>query len=523
MGHRRAGGLIVVAALVVAACGGDDGSGGDDASGDALLRYGLEMEVNLSDTFDPAASRSACDQIVMDFIYDTLIRIDDAGQPVGGLAESFELDEEGMTIVLRSGLTFHDGTTLDAAAVKAGLEHNQTGEQTGSNLGGITSIEVVDELTVRLTLDQPDATLPFTLSGREGMIVAPAALEADTAGTDPVGAGPFSFESFSPGQSIVLRANPDHWNAEAWELDGIEFVQVGVGPPAVTALRSEAIDITGFFPESLPDIEADSKLAMASTPTEQYKQLQFRISRPNPENRDEPIPTVFADPLVRMAVNHAIDRERFNEIVLSGQGEIAWMPFPTDSPAHDPDLVERYPHDPARARQLLAEAGLPDGFEFEMVIPGGGIASQERQAELIQADLAEVGITATITRSTEIAPEYYIAKQGEAFSADRLPSTTAIGQLRDQWGAFQFVAVHNGAERDDITDLVNRARATIDVDERDALVREAVAVVVDEALDVPIVFTPSLVAWNSERIEGTPTASRSACLPDRLEGVSITR
>ncbi|HET9542869.1 MAG TPA: ABC transporter substrate-binding protein, partial [Acidimicrobiales bacterium] len=180
-----------------------------------------------------------------------------------------------------------------------------------------------------------------------------------------------------------------------------------------------------------------------------------------------------------------------------------------------------YERDLDKARDLLAEAGVPDGFEFDLAIPGG-VTSQERQAELIQSQLAEVGIVANIVPlGTDIATEYYLQHNGNAFSAARPASADPVGQVQGQWANFQFVAINNNAERQDLTDLVEQAQLAPTDEERAAIMQQAMVIIVDEALEVPIAFTPRNVAWSNERIEGEIGAPAEICDPVDLQGISL--
>ncbi|HEY5698672.1 MAG TPA: ABC transporter substrate-binding protein, partial [Acidimicrobiales bacterium] len=193
-----------------AACGGGGSSGGGGGS-EGAVRYGFDFNLNLTDTFDPQQSLSTCDRLALEWIYGTLTTLDESGQPQPGLAESWELDDAAgtFTLTLRDGLEFSDGTPFDAEAVAAGLNYLKTGDQTGEDLVTMDDAEAVDELTVQINLNGPGFSLPYNLSQRVGMIPAPSTYDIDdpaagSAGTDPIGAGPFTFVSFSPGESIVL-------------------------------------------------------------------------------------------------------------------------------------------------------------------------------------------------------------------------------------------------------------------------------------------------------------------------------
>ncbi len=511
--RRTAGiGLILLLVGLAAGCGGGGSSGGSGAA----VRYGFDFELNLSDTFDPQQSLSTCDRLALEWIYGTLTTLDDAGRPQPGLAESWVLDDEAgtLTLTLREGLEFSDGQPFDADAVAQGLNYLKTGEQTGEGLTSMVDAEAADDVTVQINLDGPGFSIPYNLANREGMIPAPGTYDIEdpgsgTAGTDPVGAGPFAFVEFSPGERIVLERNEAYDGPETYGFDDLELDQVGVGNPAVTALAAGELDVISYEAESQPVIDGNDALSSDQRVGEVYAQIQLRL--------DEP----FDDVRIRQALNYAIDRQEYIDVVQNGTGEVAWMPYPESSPNHNPDVAGVYERDLDRARQLLAEAGVPDGFEFDMAIPGG-VTSQERQGELFQAQLAEVGITANIVPlGTDIATEYYLQRGADAFSAARPAAADPVGQVQTQWGEFQFVAIHNDAERTDITDLVERAQLAATDEERAALMQQAMVIIVDEALEVPIAFTPRNVAWSNERIDGEIGAPAEICDPVDLQGVSL--
>jgi ABC-type transport system substrate-binding protein len=150
------------------------------------------------------------------------------------------------------------------------------------------------------------------------------------------------------------------------------------------------------------------------------------------------------------------------------------------------------------------------------------VTSQERQAELLQAQLAEAGITANIVPlGTDIATEFYLQHNGDAFSAARPAAADPFGSVESQWGEFQFVAINNHAERADISELVTQAKSAATDEERIELMQEAVAIVVNDALEAPIAFQPRNVAWSNERLDGDIGAPAEICDPVDLTGVSV--
>ncbi|MET1040264.1 MAG: ABC transporter substrate-binding protein, partial [Acidimicrobiales bacterium] len=328
--------VTVLVAGSAAACGGGGDSGGGGGSEDAV-RYGFDFNLNLTDTFDPQQSLSTCDRLALEWIYGTLTTLDESGQPQPGLAESWELDDAAgtFTLTLRDGLEFSDGTPYDAEAVAAGLNYLKTGDQTGEGLVSMADAEAVDDLTVQINLDGPGFSLPYNLSQRAGMIPAPSTYDIDdpaagSAGTDPIGAGPFTFVSFSPGENIVLQRNQSYGGPDEYDFDNLELDQVGVGNPAVTALAAGDLDVIGYEAESQEAVDADDTLSSNSRIGEVYAQIQMRLDPP------------FDDVRIRQAVNYAIDRQAYVDVVQNGVGELAWMPYPEASPNYNPDVAGVY-------------------------------------------------------------------------------------------------------------------------------------------------------------------------------------
>jgi peptide/nickel transport system substrate-binding protein len=512
VGMKVASFAAAASLLAVSACSG----GGSGSSSETYLRYGHDLSAQFTNTFDVSKSKGDCDQLPMAFIYDNLLTLNRANNELQpSLADSWTVegtDKRTITLKLHPGVKFTDGTPVDADAVKKGLEKNNTNDQLTS-LDSIKTIDVVDPSTVRLNLkdDQSTPLLYALASSRDGMIMSPKSFA--TAGTKPVGSGPFEFESFEPGKEIRLKKNPDYWRKGVYDFPGIAFTQVGTGPPAVTALRANNVDMIRFEPESYDTLKSDSDVDVVVQPTAAYLQLQFRIKYKDP-NKKSP----FENKLVRQAVRYAINTAEINKLVQHDLGKIANQSLPSDSPGYNPDVANEYPYNPDKAKELLKEAGYPNGFTFEMAIPGPGIKNMADQGQLIQDQLKKVGITAKIKPipGSDIASTYYIGQEGDAFAAERLRSTFYPGQYYDQWGKFQFVAIWNGAERADIDDLALRAQAAEDANVTADLTKQAAKIAVDEALEVPIAFAPQFLAYSKARVGGTVGGQPDICDPPDL-------
>jgi peptide/nickel transport system substrate-binding protein len=499
---------VVVGAVVAGACsagGSSDGGGG--ASG-GVLRYGYDMSAQFTNTYDIQKSKGDCDAIVLAPIYDTLVHKKPGNVLEPGLLEKWSVvDPSTLELTLRDGLVFSDGTRFDSDALQKGLEHNAKNDQL-SDLRKVAGYEQVDDRTLRLTMKKPIAIqMPATLSNRDGMIMKPGSTSED-----PIGAGAFVLTSSQPGTKISVRKNDKYWDKDAYTgLAGIDFTQTGTGPPAVAALLAGDLDLVRMEADSYADLKDKSGYKVVVQPTGAYLQFEFRQSYKNK-------PTPFANLKVRQAISYAIDRKKINDVVQDGLGEVASQPFAKDSQAYDPEIANLYPYDPAKAKQLLAEAGYPDGFEFTMAIPGGNISNMERQSTLLQQMLSAVGIKAKVNRilGSDIATQYYILGKGDAFAAAELDTTFPTGKLQNNYGVGEFVAIWNGTQDPAMTKLMTDAQATTDINDTYDKVRQGVTTAMQNALDVPIAFMPQLMAYDTSRVSGTVGGQTNICDPPNL-------
>ncbi|UWS00328.1 ABC transporter substrate-binding protein [Phaeobacter inhibens] len=336
---------------------------------------------------DPtSAAAGAIDQVLYSNVFEGLTRFMGDGSVVPGLAQSWEISEDGLsyTFTLQDGVTFHDGTTMDAEDVKFSLDRARAEDSTNAQkalFADIASVDVVDPLTVKLTLSQPNGNLLFNLAWGDAVIVAPETI--DTIKTAPVGTGAFTFTNWVQGDRIDLARNPDYWG-EAPALSAATFKFISDPTAAFAAMMAEDIDAFSAFPapENLPQFEADPRFQVLIGSTEGETILSIN-------NKQAP----FDNPKVRAAVAHAIDRQAIIDGAMFGYGTPIGTHFAPHNPAYV-DLTGTSAHDPEKSRALLAEAGLADGFTTTLHLPPPSYA--RRGGEIIAAQLAEVGITAEI-------------------------------------------------------------------------------------------------------------------------------
>ena len=337
---------------------------------------------------DPtSAAAGAIDSVLYTNVFEGLTRFMGDGSVVPGLAESWEISEDGLTYTfkLREGVTFHDGTTMDAEDVKFTLDRINAEDSANAQkalYAAISEVNVIDPQTVEVKLSEPNGNMLFNLAWGDAVIVAPETVE--TIKQTPIGTGAFKFENWNQGDKITLTRNDDYWG-EAPALASATFKFISDPTAAFASVMAEDVDVfTGFpAPENIPQFEADPRFQVLIGSTEGETILSIN-------NKREP----FDNVKVREAVAHAIDRLAIIDGAMFGYG----TPIGTHFAPHNPDyvdLTEMSSYDPEKSKALLAEAGFPDGFETTLHLPPPSYA--RRGGEIIAAQLAEVGIKAQIT------------------------------------------------------------------------------------------------------------------------------
>ncbi|ATG34217.1 glutathione-binding protein GsiB [Phaeobacter piscinae] len=414
---------------------------------------------------DPtSAAAGAIDQVLYSNVFEGLTRFMGDGAVVPGLAESWEISEDGLTytFALHDGVTFHDGTTMDAEDVKFSLDRARAEESTNAQkalFADIASVDVVDPLTVRLTLSQPNGNLLFNLAWGDAVIVAPESI--DTIKTAPVGTGAFTFTNWVQGDRIDLARNPDYWG-EAPALSAATFKFISDPTAAFAAMMAEDVDAFSAFPapENLPQFEADPRFQVLIGSTEGETILSIN-------NKQAP----FDNAKVRAAVAHAIDRQAIIDGAMFGYGTPIGSHFAPHNPAYV-DLTDISAHDPEKARALLAEAGFPDGFITTLHLPPPSYA--RRGGEIIAAQLAEVGITAEII-NVEWAQWLETVFRGKNFGLSIVSHTEPmdIGIYARPDYYFQY---DNAAFQDLMADLTG----TTDPDARTKMLQQAQEIIAQD-------------------------------------------
>ncbi len=350
----------------------------------ADITIGMVLEPpNLDPT---AGAAAAIREVTYANIFEGLTRFGPDGSIRPALAQSWEISEDGSvyTFRLHSGVSFHDGAPMTAADVVFSLDRARAEGSTNAQpalFANILSVEAVDDLTVRVTLDGPDGGFLFDMAWGDAVIVSPAS--AETNATNPIGTGPFRFANWMQGDRVDLVRNTDYWGTPV-ALERATFRFISDPNAAFAAMMAGDVDAFPNFPapETLSQFQADPRFSVIVGSTEGETILAMN-------NGAGPL----EDIRIRQAITHAINRQDVIDGAMFGYG----TPIGTHFAPHHPDyvdLTDLSPHDPDRARALLAEAA-PGGLSLRLALPPPTYA--RRGGEIIAAQLRAVGIETEIT------------------------------------------------------------------------------------------------------------------------------
>lgn len=505
---------------------GDNGDSGESGEPKVLI-FGRGGD---SVSLDPIAVTDGESYKVTKNIFDTLVNFGEQDTEIHpGLASEWTAAEDGLTytFTLKEGVKFHDGTDFNADAVVANFERWAGGDADqfpyyGSMFGGfgddeghvIESVTATGDYEVEFKLKRPQAPFLKNLAMSSFGIASPTAIEAagDKFGDAPVGTGPFKFVEWKRNDSITIEKNPDYWVEGEPKLDQVIFRSIPDNSARLNALLSGEIDLAdGITPSDAPTVEGDENLQLFERPSMNVGYLGLTTTR-------EP----FDDPKVRQAMNHAIDKQAIVDAFFQGRGEVAKNPMPPVISGYN-DEIEGYEYDPEKAKQLLAEAGLPDGFEMElyaMPVPRPYMPDGQKVAEAIQKNLADVGVTANIV-SFEWATYLEKAANGEAdafllgWTGDNGDADNFLYVLLDQdnIGSNNYTYYKN----QELHDLLIQAQTEVDENTRNDLYKQAQVIIHEDAPWVPLAHSTPLLAGgkNVVNFKAHPTGS------DKLASVDL--
>jgi peptide/nickel transport system substrate-binding protein len=377
--HGAVPAAIAVFALVLAACGSAGGTGTTTLT---LAASGPSLG------FDPADSQPGYFDQFLQPVYDPLFHLDAKGEPVPNIATTWKYDSSltTLTIDIRDGVKFSDGTKLDAAAVKESLLHTKSGTSTtAAQLASVQSIDVVSSTSLTIKLSAPDPSLLDNLGDQAGMIASPEGIKKGNLKSTPDGSGPYTLDAAATteGTTYTYVKSKSYWNTKDFPFDKV-VISVLTDPTAIlNALRTKQVN--GGLIDGVKDapVAKRSGLHVVNYTDGDLEAVYFW-------DKTGKVAPQLANVKVRQAINYALNRAA----IVKAEGNLEkpttqMISIAQDNGIYDPALNNAYPYNPQKARQLLAQAGYPNGFKVSM--PDWAAYAPAPLAEVNQ-DLADVGI-----------------------------------------------------------------------------------------------------------------------------------
>ena len=498
--HARRGLAVVLAAtmtLSAAAIAGGSasaaskrGSGAVDKSGVLRMPYDLTALGGIK--FDPTTVGSPDNWYFQAFMYDSLLRQNADGSYSPGLAKSATIvDGQTIEVELQPNLTFTDGTPLDAEAVKFSIERNMASDNVASfrvELQEVESITVDSPTTLTIALKTPTAGQFYNLLAHgETFVVSPTAVQSGASLDDePVGAGPFTLESFTPEREVVFVKNPDYFQAKKIKLAGVTLVQVTTtdAQATVNALLDQVVDASALTSLDQVSPLEGAGLEVVSQASDS-SQVYGSLCKSKP-----PFDVVE----VRQALNFATDRDELNELIYQGTSEPVWASWTQGSELFNPKLKNIYAHNVKKAKKLLKGAGAEDlTFDFYT----GPLPEQQRVAEVLKEQWAAAGITANLVNLADVVEEFFVEVKAPAglvpFGRSGLDKVTrsllagSVGNLCNY-------------EDPELNALVDEVRQLEGTDGLQKAWWELDEYVFENALSLFLLWTPRINAYDPDRV-----------------------
>jgi peptide/nickel transport system substrate-binding protein len=433
------------------------------------------------DILDPTLSQSYVGRIVYANMCEKLYDIDENLNPFPQLAAAMPQFADGgktVTIKLRPGVKFNDGTPMDAKAVKFSLDRHRTmqGSNRRSEVALVTEVEAPDPLTVRLRMSRPFSPILGALLDRAGMPVSPQQAEklGDKFGTAPVCVGPWTVVERVAQDRIVLERSPHYFDPKAAVFDRVIFRIIPDDNVRLANLRSGDIDVMHLVgPTDATSLKKEGKFELSNVTGLGYQGVTINLrNKTGKQNPPGDLGTPLAnDPRVREAFDLSIDRDALNQVAWDGQYTPGCTPL---SPVHAYyDKSRKCPvRDVARARKLLAEAGLAGGYSFEMILTNN--PQQRRVAEVIQGMAKEAGFNISL-RPTEFAAHLKEQDAGTYQASligwsGRVDPDANIHQFQTCKGSLNVTLYCD----EQVDSLLNRAREVSEHKDRFELYRQAI-------------------------------------------------
>ncbi len=461
-----------------------------------------------TDTMDPTMGGTAGGRLIFTNMCEKLYDLNAQGEIVPQLAAAMpEVSADGLSVSIkvRQGVKFNDGTTMDAAAVQKSLERHRSlkGSRRAGELSAVKEVSVVDPSTVRLTLSQPLAPLTATLADRAGMILSPTQLDkmGDNFTNAPVCVGPFQFVERVPGDRVVLERAPNYYDADKVQLDRVVFKVTPDDNVRTQNLRSGDFDIVDRVATTdVRAIQNDASFKVAKVTSYGYYGLNINISNVSGVGKPQgqPESALAKSAQLREAFELALDRGQINQVVFGGLNEVGCSPIPPFSPFAPKDL--KCPaRDLNRAKELVAQSGVPTPINVELVVNQG--AQNVRLGETVQAMVREAGFNLSV-RPLENATALSTVTDGK-FQMSLNPWSGRVDPDGNFYNFQHSKGPDNYANASDpkLDELLDKARAENNLDARKKLYADAIQTALARRSIIYLVFQ-NLYTATSSRVSG---------------------
>ena len=436
--------------------------------------------------------------IIGTLIFDRLVHLDDKYNPVPLLAESWKWESDtALDLNIRKGVKFHSGKELDAEDVAYTLNFivdQANGSLNRSYLSWIKKAEVLDKHKVRLVMDKPFPTALVFLAGAGNILPkghyekAPARADGkkDFGAVPSDGTGPYKVTEMKPGQSILMERNESYWSDSPKgkpPISKILFRTIKDSNTRTAELMTGAIDWVWDVPKDEADrMQRAPNLTIENAKTLRISYMIFDAKGRSPDKR-------FMDKRVRQAVAHAINRKSLVDNLVGAPSEVIESPCHPDQFACSND-VTKYEYNPDKAKKLLAEAGHPNGFEFDLH------AYRERHiTEAVIGDLVRVGLKPRLVY-LQYGPLVQAVHKGQVSIANMTWGSSSIPDISASTGHFFTGSPDDLSQDKEVIDLINQANGTIDPDKRKATLHKALQKIADEAYWVPMFSYAKFYAYS---------------------------
>lgn len=437
-------------------------------------------------TFDPMKASLYVDYYEINQMYESLMWVDDESVVQPLLAESWKVSDDGKEYIfnIRKGVKFHNGEELKASDVVFTYLKAMDEAALMSNFGPTNNVEEVDEYTVKLTLDNAFAPLLSFLANVRIVNETFYTEQGGELGNVACGTGPYKLVDTTPNVECSMEAFPDYWRGEA-EIKNIKFTIITDDTTAAVSYMAGEVDFISTSASQFLEIESEpDKYSFKSVPTKHTALIYMNTEK-----------APFDNKTLRKAIQHAVDRDAMIQVAFSGYAKPAYLQGDESSFGVNYDYVQYYDYDLDKARELLAQAGYPDGVDLGTIITNSG-TYMEKCAVVMQASLSEIGCTLEVvgmenTAMTDLtrSGDYGMMTGGQSFASD---FAYARRQYHSEGIGLNNYSRMNIARLDELFEL---AEIETDSDKRLELYGEAIEIITEEAAMIPMFHKNLLFAW----------------------------